>query len=499
MKSLYITTPIYYVNDIPHIGHAYTSIICDVISRFNRLNCRNVKFSTGTDEHGQKIKKSAKKHNLSPQQFVDKISQHFLDLTASLNLSNDDFIRTTEERHKKSAKNLWKNVAKNNFLYKGIYKGWYSIQDEAFYQEKELVNSKAPTGSDVEWVEEESYFFRLSAFQNQLLNLYKTHPNFIFPKHYHNEVVSFVESGLKDISVSRTNFSWGIKVPDDEKHVMYVWFDALSNYLTATCYPSTKALDYWNNSKILHVIGKDILRFHAVYWPAFLIAANLSLPHQILVHGWWTNEGEKISKSVGNTINPIDLIDEFGADCVRYFLLREVTFGKDGNFSRNAIIQRINSDLANNIGNLLHRTLSMVNKHFDGKIPKGCKDVEKFSSEVYENAKHACINLEKNNFNEALDNIIAISSMGNEYIDKTAPWKLKDSDKKRMGEILYNLLEAIRCIGILMQPFVPESAKKILTQISSPQQERSMIHAQFDFSLKEGVDVATSEIIFTKF
>ena len=365
-NNFYITTPIYYVNDRPHIGHAYTSVACDVLARFKRLSGVNVKFLTGTDEHGQKVEKSAASQGIPPQAMADANSGHFREMAALMNISNDDFIRTTEERHKKSAQALWKKMADAGHIYLGSYSGWYAVRDEAYYQESELVNGKAPTGADVEWVEEPSYFFNLSKWQEKLLAFYAANPNFIQPESRRNEIISFVGGGLRDLSVSRTTFSWGIPVPGDEKHIMYVWLDALANYLSALGYPDMQG-DFWPAD--LHMVGKDIIRFHAVYWPAFLMAADLPLPKQVFAHGWWTIEGEKMSKSLGNAIAPADLVAEFGLDQTRWFLLREVPFGNDGNFSRDRMITVINSELANNIGNLAQRTLSMIAKNCGEAVP----------------------------------------------------------------------------------------------------------------------------------
>ena len=363
-KPFFITTPIYYVNDKPHIGHAYTTLACDVRARFERLRGREVLFLTGTDEHGQKVEQSAKAKNIAPQDFTDEVSLLFRDLINTIGATPDDFIRTTENRHKIGAAVFWDVLQKNGAIYLDKYAGWYAVRDECYYQESELVNGKAPTGADVVWHEESSYFFRLSQYQQPLLDFYRNNPDFIAPKGRYHEVIKFVEGGLHDLSISRSTFSWGIPIPGDPKHVMYVWLDALTNYLTALGYPDT--MDAWPAD--VHVVGKDILRFHAVYWPAFLMAAKMPLPKQIFAHGWWTNEGQKISKSLGNTIDPNDIIAEFGLDPVRYFLLKEVPFGQDGDFSRDKLLQRANVDLANDYGNLCQRTLSMIVKHNDGTI-----------------------------------------------------------------------------------------------------------------------------------
>ena len=497
--SFYITTPIYYVNDRPHIGHAYTSVACDVLARFMRLDGREVKFLTGTDEHGQKVEKSAAQAGVAPKVFVDQVSQHFRDLTQTMNISNDDFIRTTEERHIKSAQALWKKMQVNDHIYPGSYAGWYAVRDEAFYAESELVNGKAPTGAEVEWVEEPSYFFRLSAFQDRLLKHYDDHPDFIGPESRRNEVRSFVKGGLKDLSISRTTFKWGIPVPGDEKHIMYVWLDALTNYLSAVGYPDTNAEQYtkfWPAD--LHMVGKDILRFHAVYWPAFLMAADLPLPQRVFAHGWWTIEGEKMSKSLGNVIAPQDLVNEFGLDQTRWFLMREVPFGNDGNFSRERMVNVINSELANNIGNLVQRTLSMINKNCEGRVPDG--DVS--DSDVgltgikFDDVREIIRNCQ---FDKYISLVIKYASQANEYIDEEAPWTLKkNGELEKMGKVLYSLAESIRKIAILLWPFIPFSAEKILDQLAVPADQRMFRHLSKDYALKPGTPLPAPQGVFPR-
>lgn len=468
----YITTPIYYVNDKPHIGHAYTSVACDVIARFMRLDGHQVKFLTGTDEHGQKVEKSAAKAGVAPQAFVDEVSQTFQGLTGLMNLSNDDFIRTTQPRHKQAAQAIWQKMADNGHIYLDSYAGWYSVRDEAFYAESELVDGKAPTGAEVEWVEEPSYFFDLSKWQQPLLDFYAANPDFILPKSRYNEVVSFVKGGLKDLSISRTSFSWGIPVPGDEKHVMYVWLDALTNYLSALGYPDADTAEmkhFWPAD--LHMVGKDILRFHAVYWPAFLMAANLPLPKRVFAHGWWTVEGEKMSKSVGNVVAPQELVETFGIDQTRYFLLREVPFGNDGDFSRERIVTVVNSELANNIGNLAQRTLSMIQKNCEGKVPDAegvtadALDME-FMERIYVTRAETRAEVQgmykECQFAKVLSDIRDIAVAANAYIDTKAPWKQKKEDERLMAATLYHLAEGIRCLGIMLQPFMPEACAKLL-------------------------------------
>ncbi len=502
-EKFYITTPIYYVNDSPHIGHAYTTLACDVIARFMRLSGIKVKFLTGTDEHGQKVEKSAATAGKSPQAFTDEVSQRFRDLCKAMNFSNDDFIRTTELRHKKSAQALWKKLEENGHIYLDKYSGWYSVRDEAFYQEAELVNGKAPTGADVEWVEEESYFFDLSKWQEKLLQYYEKNPDFIAPESRRNEVISFVKGGLKDLSISRTTFKWGIPVPGNEKHIMYVWFDALVNYLSADGFPDSTS--FWPAD--LHVVGKDILRFHAVYWPAFLMAANLPLPKRIFANGWWTVEGEKMSKSSGNVVAPTDLINEFGLDQTRYYLLREFPFGQDGNFSHERMIAVVNSELANNVGNLVQRTLSMIQKNCNGAVPtyEGVgRDVDKKLKELVQVTKKETPELVRKKysdckFQEIILEIIEMSSALNAYIDSEAPWVQKKSNPQLMEAILYYLAEGIRCIAIMLQPFMPDSAEKILDLLATPQDQRTFEHLKPAYALKPGTKLPEPKAIFPRY
>ncbi|WP_419235359.1 methionine--tRNA ligase [Rickettsia endosymbiont of Nabis limbatus] len=504
-NTYYITTPIYYVNDVPHIGHAYTSVASDVIARFMRLRGHEVMFLTGTDEHGQKVEKAAINKNIDPQKFTDQTSQSFRHLMTAMHISNDDFIRTTEERHKEAVAIFWQKLLDNGSIYEGFYEGWYAVRDEAFYDESELTPDKlAPTGAPVEWVKEPSYFFNLSKWQDKLLEFYEANPDFIRPISRRNEVISFVKSGLKDLSVSRTTFNWGIKVPNDDKHVIYVWLDALANYISALGYPDQNSNygKFWPAN--LQVVGKDILRFHAVYWPAFLMAAEISLPKTIMAHGWWTNEGQKISKSLGNTIDPIKLIEEFGIDQVRYFLMREVTFGADGNFSRSNLITRINSELSNKIGNLLQRTTSFVYKNNDGKVPAIMQDA---INKMYELpllktaikfAEQNILLMEKPEINKILDNIINLAEEANIYIDSEAPWNLKKTDPEKMLEVLYALLETLRYIAIMLQPFMPSSASKMLDQLGVNKEERLFKHLSVKFALTPDSNILEPVIVFPK-
>lgn len=508
-KSYFITTPIYYVNGAPHIGHAYTTLACDVMARFQRLEGKDVYFLTGTDEHGQKVEKTAIEAGVTPLAFADRVSAEFRLLADKMNYSYDDFIRTTEERHIKAAQAIWERLKERGHIYLGSYAGWYSVRDEAFYGESELIdgpNGKmAPTGAPVEWVEEPSYFFDLSTWQEPLLKHYRDHPEFIGPTARRNEVLRFVEGGLQDLSVSRTSFRWGIPVPGDEAHIMYVWLDALTNYLTAAGFPDMEAYGRrWPAD--MHVVGKDILRFHAVYWPAFLMAADLPLPKRVMAHGWWTNEGEKISKSLGNVIDPLALVEKYGLDQVRYFLLREVTFGNDGNFSHGSMLVRMNSELANTVGNLTQRTLAMVFKNCNGVVPKPMEEevaeaqllagrydvIRRVRDALFDGPNHP-------NFSEALEAIVELANKANAYIDVRAPWALKKTDPERMGAVLYELMETIRCVGIMLQPFVPDSAAKMLDLLNIKPEDRGFRFLDERYALVAGVAIAEPKIVFPRF
>ena len=480
-NSYYITTPIYYVNDQPHIGHAYTTLACDALARFMRLDGHDVLFLTGTDEHGQKVEKAAADAGMDPQSFTDEISGNFRRLAETMNFSNDDFIRTTEERHIKSSQAIWQAIAANKSpkgqdnIYLGKYAGWYAVRDEAFYAEDELRDGAggrklAPSGAEVEWVEEPSYFFRLSDWQETLLDFYEKNPDAVAPTSRRNEVISFVRGGLKDLSISRTTFKWGIPVPGDEDHIMYVWLDALTNYVTAAGYPETasEAFEtFWPAD--LHMVGKDILRFHAVYWPAFLMAAGVEPAQRVFAHGWWTNEGRKISKSLGNVIDPFELVEEYGLDPVRYFLLREVPFGNDGDFSKRAMVNRLNGDLANDLGNLCQRVLSMINRNCGAAAPApgDFNDADKAllaaADALLPRMRDA---LSGQRFHQALVAIWEVVGAANRYVDAQTPWELSKSDPPRMATVLYTLAETIRRLAILAQPFMPGSAGKMLDQLA---------------------------------
>jgi methionyl-tRNA synthetase len=470
----YVTTPIYYVNDKPHIGHAYTTLACDVLARFKRLDGHDVHFLTGTDEHGQKVQQAAEAAGIDPLAFCDGVSQNFRDLARTLGCSNDDFIRTTEPRHREAVQALWRKLRETGDIYLGEYEGWYSVRDEAFWLESELTDGPngtklAPTGAPVTLTREPSYFFRLSAWGDKLLEHYERNPGFIGPTSRRNEVVSFVKGGLKDLSVSRTSVTWGVPVPDDPSHTIYVWLDALTNYMSAVGYPDTAAPMYrrfWPAD--LHMVGKDIIRFHAVYWPAFLLAAGLEPPRRVFAHGWWTNEGQKISKSLGNVIDPVELVATYGLDQVRYFLMREVPFGQDGDFSRKALIQRINGDLANDLGNLAQRSLSMIAKNLDGVVPEpgefNAEDREVLSRvDALLAEQRGAYDLQE--FHVAIAGLWNAIGAANSYFAAQAPWALKKTDPARMGTVLYVTAEAIRQAAILVQPLMPNSAAKLLDQL----------------------------------
>lgn len=521
-KNFYITTPIYYVNDAPHIGHAYTSVICDAWARFKRLENHRVYFLTGTDEHGQKVQKSALNVGKTELEYCNYFSDKFHNLSALLNLSNDDFIRTTEDRHKKIAVKFWQILENRGYIYKSIYEGWYALRDEAFYAESELIEGKAPTGAEVTWHKEESYFFKLSLFQDKLLALYDAVPDFIQPKSRLNEVVSFVRGGreyvkgaLKDLSISRTSFDWGIKIAGDQNHVMYVWLDALTNYISALGFGEENDDLYqrfWVNAtdSPVHVVGKDILRFHAVYWPAFLIAADLPLPNKIIAHGWWTNEGQKISKSLGNTIDSvkeIEWLESFGiskdqaTDYFRYFLLREVPFGSDGDYSRKNLITRINSELANNIGNLIQRVLTMISKNNNSLIVdfRGFEAARNLLDSSYNLALDSSAEMEKFAFEVAINKIILLASKANLFIDNQAPWSLKKEGKlTEMNLTLSALAESIRCIALALEAFIPSLASKILDLLNIQNKDRNLAAISKDYCLKVGHKINQPEIIFPR-
>ncbi len=501
----YVTTPIYYVNDVPHIGHAYTTLACDALARFMRLDGYDVMFLTGTDEHGQKVANSAQEAGMDPQAFTDKVSQNFRDLTGAWNFSNDDFIRTTEARHIRSCQALWARLVEAGEIYLGSYAGWYAVRDEAFYTESELKDTPdgkkiAPSGAEVEWVEEPSYFFKLSQWQDRLLEFYEANPDFILTQGRRNEVISFVKGGLRDLSVSRTTFKWGVPVPGDPDHVIYVWFDALINYITAVGYPDTESESfqtYWPAD--LHMVGKDILRFHAVYWPAFLMGAGIDPPRRVYAHGWWTNEGQKISKSLGNVIDPNELVARYGLDQVRYFLLREVPFGNDGDFSHRAMVSRMNNDLANDFGNLAQRTLAMIAKNCGGRVPQP-GDLSAADAALLGAASALLERLRADYrvqaFHKALEATWAVISAANRYIDEQAPWVLRKSDPARMATVLYTTAETIRRLAILSQPVMPDAMGRMLDQLGVPAGARDV--GALETPLAAGATLPKPEGVFPR-
>ncbi|NHO31022.1 methionine--tRNA ligase [Acetobacter fallax] len=501
----YVTTPIYYVNGAPHIGHAYTSIAADIVARFNRLAGKDVFFLTGTDEHGQKVEQAAQAAGEEPQAFTDRISADFRAVADAMDISYDDFIRTTDPRHKAGAQALWEKVAANGDIYLGAYEGWYALRDEAFYGEDEITTRAdgtkvAPSGAPVEWMREPSYFFRLSAYQDRLLELYETHPEFIGPAGRRNEIVSFVKQGLRDLSVSRTSFRWGVPVPGDADHVMYVWFDALANYLTALGYPDANAprMAFWPAS--LHMVGKDIARFHTVYWPAFLMAAGIDLPHMVFSNGWWTVEGEKMSKSLGNVIDPRDLVAEFGLDPVRFFLMREVPFGGDSDVSRRSLINRMNVELANDLGNLGQRTLSLIARNCGGALPAQAARTEADNHLLGQAAILPDVMTQQIGrvaLTDALEEVWKLIRACNAYIDHQAPWALKKTDPERMAAVLRVLADALRVIATVLQPYMPGSMDRMLTQLGAEAGERSF--AALETPLPAGRILPKPEGIFPRF
>ncbi len=504
-KKYYITTPIYYVNDKPHIGHAYTSVATDCIARFKRMDGFEVRFQTGTDEHGLKIQKAAEKKDIEPIELCNINSENFRNLTKLLNLSNNDFIRTTEHRHKSGAIYLWDKLYENNEIYEGEYKGWYSVSEETFYNEKDLHKTsdglfKTHAGASVEWISEKSYFFRLSKWANNLLELYDRNPEFIRPKTRLKEVISFVKSGLNDLSVSRTSFDWGIATPTNEKHIMYVWLDALTCYPNGVDYLSNEKTDkaeFWKNTT--HIVGKDILRHHAVYWPAFLMAANLSLPKRIFAHGWWTNEGNKISKSLGNAIDPLEIIKNYGLDQFRYFMLREVPFGNDGDFSLLALKNRINDDLVNDLGNLCQRSLSMIVKNLDGVIPS-IEELSKSEETLlnkYEILVSECSQLiDEQLIHEYIKKIWKYINEINKYFNDKKPWEALKNDHKKFSNIIAISAELVKRVGLLINPIMPESSFKLL-RILNVNNEELLFSNHKKYKI-EGTKIEEIKYLFTR-
>ena len=507
-KNFFITTAISYPNGRPHIGHAYEIMAADTIARYHRLNGENVYFSTGTDDHGQKMLQTARERGKTAQELADELTPAFREMAQALNCSHDDFIRTSEARHHASVSELWQRIAENgrNDIYKDSYKGWYSVRDEAFYGEDELSddgegNKLSPQGTPVEWLEEDSYFFRLSAYEDKLLAHFDANPEFLMPDSRRNEIVSFIKGGLKDLSISRTAFNWGVPVPGDKDHVMYVWMDALTNYLSVLDYPDRdgRFADFWPCS--LHVIGKDITRFHTVYWPAFLMAADLPLPKQVFAHGFLTVKGEKMSKSLGNVLDPLVLAEHYGVDALRYFFLREVPFGQDGSFSDEAIINRVNADLANDIGNLAQRSLSMIAKNCDASLPSP----QEFSAEdeavlaLFDGLKaqtdRAMLGHEVHNYLAAVMDAV---SEANRYFASEEPWALKKENPERMGTVLFVTAELVRQAAILLQPVIPAGAAQLLDLLDIAQEHRDFASLGADYRLTPGIALPSPQGVFPR-
>lgn len=480
-EKYYITTPIFYPNGNPHIGHAYNAIATDAMARFQRADGKDVFFLSGTDEHGLKMQQTAEKQGLEPQQLADRNSAVFQKMLKALNVSNDDFIRTTEERHLIACQAIWKMMESNGDIYLDRYAGWYSVRQEAYYDESDTevgedgIRREKEVGSPVEWNEEESYFFRLSRYEEPLLKFYEQHPDFIGPNERRNEIISFVKSGLKDLSISRTTFNWGVPVPGNPKHVMYVWVDALTNYLTATGFPEKNAekSGFWPANA--HIIGKDIIRFHAIYWPAFLMSAGIELPKRVFAHGFLLNRGEKMSKSVGNVIDPFDMVEHYGLDQVRYFFLREVSFGQDGSYNHDAIVNRTNADLANDLGNLAQRSLSMIAKNCEGLVPEVdtlLPQDEELLTKCKNALQTARDSMSRQAPHLALTAIFSVIADANRYFASEEPWALRKTDYKRFSTVLYVTVEILRQVGIMLSPFIPQSASKLLDLLAVSEKER---------------------------
>ena len=506
-KNFYITTPIYYPSGKPHMGHAYSSIVADIFARFKRLEGFNVFFLTGTDEHGQKIEKEAKKNKKEPQVFCDQLSETFRSLTKSLNLSNDDFIRTTERRHYRSVIEIWNKLIESGDIYLDKYSGWYSISDEAFYDEDEIEEKNGKkisksSGSIVEWLEEESYFFRLSAWQEKLLKFYDENKKFILPISRKNEVIQFVKKGLKDLSISRTSFSWGIPVPKNSKHIIYVWLDALTNYISALNYPDVNDIKYKNFWPAdVHIIGKDILRFHAIFWPAFLLAAKLPLPKRVFGHGWILSDDKKMSKSLGNILDPLEIIKKYGIDQLRYYLIKEVSLGNDGSISLDNLKNCVNNDLANNYGNLCQRVFSFLKKNCGNKIPNSKKFTDKdinLLNNLKDNLPKLKSLMDNQELNEYIKMVVSFSFDANKYFNDSEPWAVKKKDPERMNTILFTIVEQIKNISILLNPIIPNSTHEVLKAINIKKNQIDINKIQDINFLNHDKELNNIDILFRK-
>ncbi len=507
-KTYYVTTPIYYVNGDPHLGHVYSTVAADVIARYKRLAGYNVYFLTGTDEHGQKVAQTADAMGVTPQEVTDRFSQAFRDVLPKFHITNNDFIRTTDNRHKETCQYFWKKLEEAGAIYLDKYSGGYAVRDEAYYGEDELQDGPdpetkiAPSGAECKWVEEESYFFRLSDYQNKLLAYYQENPDFIGPKSSASEITSFVKAGLKDLSISRTTFNWGVPVPNNPDHVMYVWIDALTNYISALGYGSEDDelfQKFWPAD--VHIVGKEITRFHTVYWPAFLMAANIALPKKVFANGWWVVEGEKMSKSLGNVITPDSLLQSYGVDGTRYALLREMPFGNDGNFAHDNAVNRINGDLANGLGNLAQRSLSMIAKNAEGQIPLPSSFTEadrQLLNMAYDLPSQTEPFINAVQIHKYLEMVWSVINEANAYIDLQAPWKLKKENPERMQTVLYVLAEVIRCVAIMAQPIIPVGAGKILDQLVIGHEARVFENLDNEHALKPGIVLPAPQGVFPR-
>ena len=506
-NNFYITTPIYYPSGNPHMGHAYSSIVADVFARFKRLQGKNVFFLTGTDEHGLKIQREAEKNNKDTKVFCDEVSSKFKNLAKALNLSIDDFIRTTEQRHHDSVKSIWNKLVESGDIYLSKYAGWYSVSDEAYYTEDEILTLDGQkiakiSGSVVDWFEEESYFFKLSKWQEKLLDHYKKNPDFVSPKTRNNEITQFVKSGLNDLSVSRTSFKWGIQVPNNDKHIVYVWLDALTNYISALNYPDINNKlykDFWPAN--LHVIGKDILRFHTIYWPAFLMAAKLPLPLKVYGHGWILSDDKKMSKSIGNILDPLEVIEKYGIDQLRYYLIKEVSLGNDGNISMENLKNCINNDLANNFGNLCQRVFSFIEKNCSGKLPKP-KKLEVVDLNLINNLNkkidELIVDIDKQDLNNYVKKVVEFSFSANKYFNDLEPWALKKTNIDRMNTILYTIVSQIKNISILLSPIIPISSDKILDIMNLNNEDRLLKSITSENIFNHNLEFKKTSILFKK-
>jgi methionyl-tRNA synthetase len=502
-KPFYVTTPIYYVNDVPHIGHAYTTIAADVLARWNRLRGREVHFLTGTDEHGQKISQVAEAAGVTPQAWADRTSEAFRRLWDALGITHDDYIRTTEPRHEKAVQEIFARLQASGDIYKGHYEDWYCVACETFFSETQLLDKKCPDcGRAVDRLREESYFFRLSKYEAPLLAYYAAHPEFLQPSHRANEILSFVKSGLKDLSVSRTKVAWGVPLPSDPGHTVYVWFDALINYVSAVGFPSDEARfgKVWPAD--VHLVGKEIFRFHTVIWPAMLMALGMPLPKKVFAHGWWTVEGDKMSKSKGNVVDPHQVSAEFGVDALRYFLLREIPFGGDGDFSKKALLGRYNAELANALGNLLNRTLNLIDKNHGGEIPS-CAPTPGFFDAAAVAAWTRSIDeaFDRLAFSDVLQKVQELVAKGNQHVNDKEPWKLVKTDPTAAGQCLFEVARLLKAASLALAPFMPTISAEISRQLGETDRPEASVARVFDsadLSFAPGHKIAKGAPLFPR-